>query len=193
MFSLRGPAVARERKNESFQVPLMFAFRDAFKKGDSRTLVDERSEGERVLSERGALRRRGAGEAALKRDLAIDLMALVNTINLDSAEPLDGFDHARKSVINFGLPDVTHITSDEMAVRDIGNNLKAALIHFEPRIYPEALVVERDEVFDEVNQRIRFLVSAEMACNAFDVQIDFVAEVEVSSGKVQLTRLPVSS
>ncbi|MCV0396006.1 MAG: GPW/gp25 family protein [Rhizobiaceae bacterium] len=171
----------------------MYAFREANRKGDARTRIDQRVEGERVLSERGALRRRGVGEAALKKDLAIDLMALVNTIDLDSAEDMDGLDFARKSVLNFGLPDVAHITSDELAVRDIGDNLKAALLHFEPRLYADALVVERDEVFDEVNQRIRFVVSGEMACTPFDVPIDFVAEVEVSSGKVQLMRLPVTT
>ena len=46
---------------------------------------------------------------------------------------------------------------------------------------------------DDVDQRIRFTVSAEMACKPLDVPIEFVAEVDVGSGKVRLTRLPIST
>ena len=47
--------------------------------------------------------------------------------------------------------------------------------------------------FDEVNQRVRFVVSGELACRPLDIPIEFVAEVDVGSGKVQLTRLPAST
>jgi type VI secretion system protein ImpF len=44
-----------------------------------------------------------------------------------------------------------------------------------------------------VNQRIRLVVSAEMACKPLDVPIEFVAEIDVGSGKVQLSRLPATT
>ncbi|HEU4463229.1 MAG TPA: aminotransferase class IV, partial [Solirubrobacterales bacterium] len=55
--------------------------------------------------------RRGADEAVLKRNLAVDLLALVNTIDLSSAVDLDDFEHVGRSVLNFGLRDVAHLTS----------------------------------------------------------------------------------
>ena len=57
----------------------------------------------------------------------------------------------------------------------------------------DALRIERSDVFDEVNQRIRFVVSGELACRPLDIPIEFVAEVDVGSGNVALTRLPISS
>ena len=33
----------------------------------------------------------------------------------------------------------------------------------------------------------------EMACTPLDVPIEFVAEIDIGSGKVQLTRLPVAT
>lgn len=169
----------------------MFAFRDAFSEGDAKKRLDERVGGERVLSERGSIRRRGGDEALLKENLAFDLMSLVNTIDLGSSIDLDGLDYVRRSVLNYGLDDITHLTSEEAGVSDVGRNLMAALTEHEPRLIRETLHVERQDGFDEVNQRIRFNVTAEMSCRPFDVPIEFVAEVDVGSGKVLLTRLPL--
>jgi type VI secretion system protein ImpF len=169
----------------------MFAFRDAFSEGDAKKRLDERVGGERVLSERGSLRRRGGDEALLKENLALDLMSLVNTIDLGSSIDLGGFDYVGRSILNYGLSDIAHLTSEEADVSDIGRNLTAALAAHEPRLIRETLAVERLDGFDEVNQRIRFNVTAEMSCRPFDVPIEFVAEVDVGSGKVLLTRLPL--
>lgn len=184
--------MARRKKAEHLQIPLMFAFRDAFREGDARKKLDNRVAGERVLSERGA-KRRGADEQILRENLALDLMSLVNTIDLASAEDIDDLDYVSRSVLNFGLYDISHLTSEEIGVKEIGQNLLAALLQHEPRLNPDTLTIERDEAFDDVNQRMRFNVSGEMACRPFDVPIEFVAEVDVGSGKIQLTRLPLPS
>jgi type VI secretion system protein ImpF len=182
--------MAKDRRQQS-QVPLMYAFRDAFKAGDARKTSDVRVDGERVISGRSALRRGGAGEAALKENLAIDLVSLVNTIDLGSVVDLDDLPYVAKSVLNYGLDDIAHLTSDESRVSDVGRNLLTALLEHEPRLKPETLHVERETGFDDVNQRIRLNVAAEMSSNPFDVPVEFVAEVDVGSGKVLLSRLPI--
>lgn len=171
----------------------MFAFRDAFEEGDAAKRIEERVGGERVIAGRGSLRRRGADEARLKRNLAIDLLSLVDTIDMASAVDLSGLDYVGRSILNFGLSDVSRLTSQEVAVGDIGVNLKAALLSHEPRLRSESLRVEKDTEVDDVEHRIRFTVSAEMACTPLDVPLEFAAEVEIGSGKVRLTRLPVTT
>jgi type VI secretion system protein ImpF len=173
-----------------FQVPLMFAFRDAFNRGDAGKRLDNRVGGERVISERGSLRRRGAEEALVKENFSLDLLSLVNTVNLASAVDLTGLEYVEKSVLNFGLADITHLTSEESGVSDVSRNLLASLVEHEPRLHSDTLRVERSESTDDVNQRVRFVVSGELACRPLDIPIEFVAEVDVGSGKVQLTRLP---
>jgi type VI secretion system protein ImpF len=181
----------RKRKSDdSFQIPLMYAFRDAFDAGDARKRIEERVGGERVLSGRGSLKRRGADEALLKRNLSLDLAALANTIDLASAVDLEGFDFVSRSVLNYGLRDVSELTSEEVGVSEVARD---ALLQHEPRLNAETLTVERDKDFDDVNQRIRLVVSAEMACKPLDVPIEFVAEIDVGSGKVQLSRLPATT
>ena len=178
---------------DRFQIPVMFAFRDAFDAKDARKRIEERRDGEKVISGRGSLKRRGADETALKRNFAVDLLALVNTVDLASVIDLDDLEHVGRSVLNFGLYDVAHLTSEEVGVEAVARGLSAALLNHEPRLNPETLNVVREQNFDEVNQRIRFTVSAEMSCAPLDVPIEFVAEIDIGSGKVQLTRLPVST
>ena len=55
----------RDPKAPSFQVPLMLAFREAFRAGDAGKRIEERVGGEHVVSARGSLRRRGADEFVL--------------------------------------------------------------------------------------------------------------------------------
>ncbi len=182
--------MARTNDDERFQIPLMYAFRDAFEAGDAHKRLEQRVGGERVVSGRASLKRRGADEVLLKRNLAIDLLALVNTIDLGSAVDLSDLEHVDRSVLNFGLPDISRLTGGESGVDAIAHDLAESLMRHEPRLNPETLSVQRDTAFDEVNQRIRFTVSAEMACKPLDVPIEFVAEVDVGSGNIQLTRLP---
>lgn len=176
-------------KKDRLQIPLMFAFRDAYDKRDATKQEDIRIDGERVVADRSLLRRRGTEEGLMKQDLAIDLSALVDTINLASATDLRGLDYVRKSVLNYGLEDLTHITTDSDDVNEIGTQLKAAILHHEPRLSADTLAVERTED-DEVNQRVRFRVRAEMLAKPLDIPIEFLCEVDVGSGKIILPRLP---
>ncbi len=182
----------KKKKTDQFQIPLMHAFRDAFDAGDSKKKINERVAGEKVIAGRGSLKRRGANETILKRDLSIDLASLVNTIDLDSTEDLSDFDYVRKSVLNFGLYDVAHMTSDERRIDNIATDLVNALIQHEPRINAQTVNVERDHEFDETNQKMRYEISAEMLSKPLDIPLEFVAEVDIGSGKVHLSKLATS-
>lgn len=182
---MRAPEKARDR----LQIPLMFAFREAFDKKDAAKVEDRRVAGERLVSERNAIVRRGTQESLLKQDLATDLAALVDTIDLESAVDIGGFDYVRASVLNYGLHDLAHITLGSEASRAIADNLRAALLQHEPRLNPETLVVEEAEQRDdEVNQQVRFRVRGELVCKPLDIPIEFVAELDKTSGKVVVPR-----
>jgi type VI secretion system protein ImpF len=167
----------------------MSAFREAFDARDARDMPVRVVDGERVIEGRGARQRRG-DETALKRDLSLDLVSLMNTINLESADDLSRFSYVRNSVVNYGLPDITRLTSDEVGVDGIRDQIVRALTLYEPRIIADTITVDKDVKLDEADQRVRFSVSCEMFCAPADVAVDFVAELEISSGKVNLTRLP---
>lgn len=172
------------------QVPLMYAFRDAARARDARReeRIMDATEA-RVLTERGSVRRRGANEVELKRNLDIDLTNLVNTVCLGSVIDLGEFPQVQRSILNFGVRDISHMTSEAVSASDLAANLRDALISHEPRLIPESLEVSLRSELDEVNQRIAFEVSAEMACRPVDIPLEFVAEIDVGSGKVRLSNI----
>jgi type VI secretion system protein ImpF len=166
----------------------MFAFREAHKQRDSRKAADLRDEhGQRIISGRRA--RKGAiTEGQLREQLTTDLNALLNTINMQSGFDLSEFPQVRESILNYGIPEISNRTIDEHRVSDIADELRSALLQYEPRLRPEALIVTRDTLVDPDTLNIRFEVSGEMACDPADVAVEFVADIEIDTGKMRIGR-----
>jgi type VI secretion system protein ImpF len=170
--------------------PLMHAFREAFRNKDAKKELDLRDDtGERVIASRRVSARSWVNEAALRRDLAEDLTRLLNTVNLDSAQELEEFSYAAHSILNYGLTDITAYSLDENAVDDITDELRQSLKDYEPRLIPGSIEVRRDTTVDAAAQQIRFAVSAEMHSTPVDIPVEFVAELELDSGKMRISRL----
>src|SRR6478609_11088848 len=135
--------------------PLMYAFRSAHEARDSKTKLDLRDEaGERVIASRRSARRAAITEPMLRREVARDLESLMNTIAMGSSQPLDAFDHVRRSVLNYGFPDIAHRTIDENSVDDLKDEIKAVLTTYEPRLIPGSVKVARDATVDQAALKI---------------------------------------
>jgi type VI secretion system protein ImpF len=168
----------------------MYAFRAAHAARDATKKVDLRDEaGDRVIPSRRVTSRLPITEALLRRDVAHDLEALMNTVALESAEDLGGLEHVRNSILNFGLPDIAHRTSEEGDVDDIKNEIEAVLMNYEPRLTRESIHAKRDKTVDSHELKIRFLVQAELRCDPVDVPVEFIADFDVESSAVQINRL----
>jgi len=147
--------------------PLMFAFREAHLEKDAKTALDLRDEGgERVIAPRRAAPRAAITEQKLRREIALDLDALVNTINLGSCLDLSGLDHVRRSVLHHGLPDLT--------------------LGYEPRLIRKSVAVERDDSLDPAELKVRFLVRADLNCEPLNIPVQFVADLELDTGKIAI-------
>ena len=170
--------------------PLMHAFRAAHAARDAKTKLDLRDkEGERIIASRRSMKRGAITEPTLRREVAIDLEALMNTVALESSVDLSEFDHVRTSVLNFGLPDIQHRSIDEAAVGDIPAEIRAALMVHEPRLVPATIAVARDTSVDPKQLKVRFTVRADLHCDPANVPVEFRADVELDSGKIAINRL----
>lgn len=177
-------------RTDRLSPPLMHAFRSAFEARDARKKHDLRDEsGERVISSRRTTARMAISEPLLRREVARDLDALVNTIALESSQDLEPFGHARKSILNFGLPDIAHRSIDEISVSDVGREIATALMNFEPRLVSDTIRVKRDEDVSPDELKVRFVVRADLTCEPLNVPIEFVADFEVDTGKIVINRL----
>ena len=178
------------KKIDRLAPPLMHAFRAAHEKRDARQAVDLRDEGgDRVIAARRVNSRMPIGETGLRREVAIDLVNLLNTTNLEATEDLDGLDAAKSSILNYGFPDLSWRTIDENGLVDLPREIERALIDFEPRLARGSVRVRRDDSAKVEELKLRFVVKAELRVDPIDTPIEFAAEVELDSGKVKIDRL----
>jgi type VI secretion system protein ImpF len=180
----------RPKKPDRFVPPLMQAFRAAFRERDAGKTLDLKDEaGERIIAGRRSSPRNVVSESTLRQELAEDLGSLFNTVNMASAEDLRQAPFVLRSILNYGLTDLTAISIDEHAVEDIGAELRTVLASYEPRLIAETVAVERDRTVDETSLKIRFNIHAEMFATPVDVPVEFIADVEIDSGKLKISRL----
>jgi len=167
----------------------MHAFRTAHRERDAAVPLDIRDGGERVIAQRRAAARAPIAESELRRLVGSDIAALLNTVNLDSAEDLTSAPEVRKSILNFGFPDIARISIDDAAVNGVAKQLETALRDFEPRLAPDSIKVRRDDSVSPEELRVRFLINAELRLQPMDIPMQFVAELELDSGKIKIDRL----
>ena len=181
--------MARLDSKTRLSPPLMHVFRAAHEAKDAKKTIDIRNEsGERVLAGRRLRPRQVITEPVLRREVGRDVDALLNSIALESTIDMTDAPYARKSIVNFGIPDIAHRTIDEAAVDDIPGEIKEALINYEPRLAAASLRVTRDTSIDPVELKIRFIVRADLTCDPVHVPVEFIAEV-IHTGKIVLNRL----
>jgi type VI secretion system protein ImpF len=174
------------RKNR-LSPPFMYAFRSAHENKDARQRLDLRDEaGDRVIAPRRAAVRTTITEPLLRREVKRDLEALVNAVAVESTEDLSGLELVRKSILNYGLPDIVHRSIDEAGVASINQEIETAVRLYEPRLVAGTVRVSRDASLDPADLKIRFIVRADLLCKPVNVPVEFTADVEFDSGAVRI-------
>ena len=113
----------------------------------------------------------------------------MNTVNLDSSEDLGDFDHVRKLDPEF-RPARHRSPLDRRGRRSTTSRdeIETALTSYEPRLVANTIHVEpRHEAgTDGADLKLRFMVRAEMLCDPVNVPVEFIADVELDSGKISI-------
>ena len=181
--------MANSNRQSRLSPPLMHVFRTAHEAKDAKRIIDQRNEaGERVIAGRRFRARQIITESMLRREVSRDLDALLNTVALDATVDMENALHVRKSILNFGLSDLAIRTIDENGVEEIPDEIRTAIVNYEPRIAADTLRIERDKEVDPVELKIRFVISGELVCHPVHVPVEFVADI-VESGKIVVKRL----
>ena len=174
-------------KHDRFVPPIMQAFRAAFKEKDAQKDLQTKTEaGDRIISGRRATPRSSVNETVLREQLAEDLSTLLNTINLASAENLEGLEEVQRSILNFGIVDLTSISADSVDAEKLGPQLRHILQNHEDRFVENSVKLSVEPVTIEASARIAIQINAEMFASPADLPVEFLADVESYSGKVRL-------
>ena len=126
--------------------------------------------------------------AMVKRDLE----SLFNVTSLDSTEDLEGFPRIRRSVLNYGVPDLTGRLSSGVSAPQLERRLRDAILAFEPRLKPDTVAVRITTVSDDgkvdPERPIRFDISGEVYANPVNERIHLrsVWDVELNVATVEV-------
>jgi type VI secretion system protein ImpF len=181
--------MANSIRQSRLSPPVMHVFRTAHEAKDAKRIIDQRNEaGERVIAGRRLRPRQIITESMLRREVSRDLDALMNTVALDATIDMENAPHVRKSILNFGLPDIAVRTIDENGIEEIPDEIRTAIMNYEPRIAADTLRIERDKELDPVELKIRFVIRGELVCHPIHVPVEFVADI-VEAGKIIINRL----
>ncbi|WP_400770862.1 type VI secretion system baseplate subunit TssE [Methylosinus sporium] len=131
-------------------------------------------------------RRVAITESALKDEVAQHVEALLNCVAVDSTIDLERFPRARRSVLNYGFPSIARLTIDELERSGLESEIERTLRSYEPRLIAATLQVTRDRRVDPAELTIRYVVHAELASNPLPLPMEFIADVEVTTGKIQI-------
>ena len=168
----------------------MHAFRTAHAARDAKKHMDLRDEaGERVIAGRRTSARVAITEPVLRAEVAKDLAALMNTTNFESTEDLSAVPQVRSSILNYGIPDLVRQSIDEARVDKLAQDIEQALATYEPRLIRKSIRVERDKRVRAGELKLRFMVQADLKCDPVNVPLEFVADIELESGKIKIDRL----
>jgi len=177
-------------KKDRLSPPFMLAFRNAYSARDARKKLDLRDEaGERVIAGRRTTGRMPISESQLRREVAHDLEVLLNTVALESTDDLTRHHRVRASILNFGFPDIAHRSIDEISVDELKDEIISVLATYEPRLDPGTIRARRDKSIRAETLRLRFIVHADLRCQPVNIPIEFVADVDIESGDIQISRL----
>jgi type VI secretion system protein ImpF len=169
--------------------PLMHVFRAAHAAKDAAKKIDMRTEsGERTIAGRRLPARQVITESELRRDVVQDLAALLNTVAMESTVDLSEAEEIRKSILNFGLPDISNCTIDAAGMRELPEQIRRVIVNYEPRLAGASLSVERDMSVNADELRVRFIVRADLICEPVHVPVEFIADI-AETGKITVNRL----
>lgn len=128
-------------------------------------------------------------ERRLRTALLRDLSWLLNATNAGSALDETNLAHAQRSVLNFGIPPLAGQLFSEMDWNDIQAAIRAAILTFEPRIFPETLVVNILPSFDSLNHHntLQFELRCHFWSLPYPLELLLKSSLDLESGQVVLT------
>jgi type VI secretion system protein ImpF len=120
----------------------------------------------------------------LRESLIRDLEWLLNTGRLEISQDLDDFPEVEKSVLNFGIPDISGVSLTHQDRASLEREIHQAILDFEPRILPGTLKVSVSLNDEEMNENtLVFEIQGEMWWQPLPERFYLRATLDVELGK----------
>ena len=117
-----------------------------------------------------------------------DLGWLLNSVSLDVCVDLEAYPEVERSVLNFGLPDISGHTTSTIDVRSVESSVKRAIRQFEPRIIRNSLRVKvHSNPSDMSHNSLVFEIQGAVFGQPSPFQIVLRSELNLECGEFSVT------
>ena len=120
-------------------------------------------------------------ESALRATVRRELNWLLNTTRFGAGQDLEPYPEVKTSVLNYGVPDLTGRVSTVRAVKVRADEIREAILTFEPRIDREKLAVEPRSGGPR-DSAISYMIRGDVVSAVKALPVEFIADVEVETG-----------
>lgn len=126
------------------------------------------------------------------RDLVLrDLAWLFNATSPGAAVDFSRSPHARKSVLNYGLPALSGATASTIDPLMLQGRVRQAILDHEPRILPETLHVEAviNEMQLDHHNQIGFRITGQLWAQPVPLELMLHTDIDLETGRVAVREL----
>jgi len=130
-------------------------------------------------------------KARLRQAVLRDLAWLFNSVQLSDGIAWTSFPHARHSVINFGLPALSGKTASTLDFVDLENEIRQAILDFEPRIIASTLRVEAlvSELQLDHHNVVSVQIHGDLWAQPVPLEMLLRTDVDLETGEVKIQDL----
>ena len=124
----------------------------------------------------------------LRNIIQRDLSWLLNTNNLDSMIDEEIYPNVARSVVNYGLREVSGEYSTADRAELIRRSIARAIARYEPRIIEGSVDVTLDSNEHDSNMSVALIIRADMWAQPLPMELYLRSEVDVTTGEVHVER-----
>jgi len=116
-----------------------------------------------------------------------DLAWLLNTGDLASVVDLESYGEISRSVLNFGMPDLTGKVGSGIDVEEVEAMIKEAIWTFEPRLVRESLRVRARVSREEMGHNaLNFEIEGQLWAQPLPLQMYLKTDIDLETGEVSI-------
>lgn len=125
--------------------------------------------------------------ARLRRLVRRDLSWLLNAGHMESLQDLEDYPEVRRSVLNFGIPELSGSAVADLGAEQIERIIKSAILNYEPRILANTLRVRATVSPDDMSRNaIVFEIEGQLWAQPMPTELFLKTEVDLATGDVRV-------
>lgn len=124
-------------------------------------------------------------EAQLREQVRRDLSWLFNTTQLAASMDLAAHPHVQRSIVNYGIMDLTGHMLSSIDPEQLEKSVRAALLRYEPRLLPESLAIAVGIGKNPSGTAALVVeIHADLYCEPLPLALHVRTEIDVETGRV---------